>query len=478
VSGFELSDLAPALPELMLLVTACAVLLWDVYLGARDRLASYRLGQVGIVVTILLVIFGFPSAPELTFNDTFVLDPMAAVLKLVLLVVGYFCFFYARDYLRARDALRGEYFMLGLFSLLGMMVLVSAHSLLTIYLGLELLSLSLYALVALKRDSAEASEAAMKYFVLGALASGMLLYGISMLYGATGSLDLSEVAAAARQGNGDLVLTLGLVFVLVGIAFKLGAAPFHMWIPDVYEGAETPVTMFVGTAPKLAAFAMLMRLLGEGLSAMHADWSQMLVILAVLSMAIGNIVAIAQANLKRMLAYSTIAHMGYMFLGVIPGTTESFAAAMFYVIVYAVMSLGAFAMIIVLSRAGFEADRLEDFKGLTRKSPWCAFLVLILMLSMAGVPPFLGFWAKWAVLQEVIAAGYVWLAVLAMLLAVVGLFYYLRVVKLVYFDEPPDPIALDAAGDVKVMVSANSLVILVLGLFPGLLLGWCLAAFG
>jgi len=249
-----------------------------------------------------------------------------------------------------------------------------------------------------------------------------------------------------------------------------------MWIPDVYEGSQTPVTMFVGTAPKIAAFAMLMRLLVDGLSGLHADWSQMLILLAILSMGIGNVVAIAQANMKRMLAYSTIAHMGYLFLGVIPGTAAGYAASMFYVIVYSVMSLGAFAMIIVLSRAGFEADRLDDFKGLSRRSPWCALLVMILMLSMAGVPPLLGFWAKWAVLQEVISAGYVWLAVVAMLLSVIGLFYYLRVIKLVYFDEPEDQPAIDAAGDVRVMVSANSLVILVLGLFPGALLGLCLAS--
>ena len=360
-----------------------------------------------------------------------------------------------------------------------MLVLISAHNLLTVYLGLELLSLSLYALVALNRNSAASSEAAMKYFVLGALASGMLLYGISMLYGATASLDLAVIQlAVAKGGSTDLILALGLVFVLVGIAFKLGAAPFHMWIPDVYEGAQTPVTMFVGTVPKLAAFAMLIRVLVDGLHGLHGDWADMLVILAILSMAVGNIVAIAQANLKRMFAYSTIAHMGFLFLGVIPGTVEGFAASMFYVIVYSVMSLGAFAMIIVLSRAGFEADRLEDFKGLTHRSPWCAFLVMVLMLSMAGVPPFLGFWAKWAVLQEVIAAGYVWLAVVAVLLSVIGLFYYLRIVKLVYFDEADDDTAIEAAGDVKVMVSANSLAILVVGLFPGALLGLCLSSLG
>ena len=355
-----------------------------------------------------------------------------------------------------------------------MMVLVSAANLLTVYLGLELLSLSLYAMVALDRDSPVAAEAAMKYFVLGALSSGMLLYGMSMVYGATGTLDLAGVGAAA-QDRTDLILILGLVFVVTGIAFKLGAAPFHMWIPDVYEGAETPVTMFVGTAPKLAAFAMAVRLLSDGLWGLHGDWQDMLVVLAVLSIAIGNVIAIAQANLKRMLAYSTIAHMGFLFLGLIPGTGEGYAAAMFYVIVYAVMALGAFGMIIVLSREGFEADRIDDFRGLNERSPWHAFLMLVLMLSMAGVPPFVGFWAKWSVLREVVAAGHVWLAVVAVVFSVVGLFYYLRIVKLMYFDEPGEP-TLVVANPLRLVISVNALSVLVVGLFPGALLGWCLAA--
>jgi len=479
VSDFDFPNFWLAAPEIVLLTAACLVLVWDVYRGTDNPLSTYRLAQASLVVTLVAVLSVFPDSPSLTFSDTFVLDQMGAVLKVMTLVVGYFCFFYARDYLLVRDECKGEFYILGLFSILGMLVLISAHNLLTVYLGLELLSLALYALVALNRSSAASSEAAMKYFVLGALASGMLLYGISMLYGATETLDLAAIQlAVAKGGPTDLILALGLVFVLVGVAFKLGAAPFHMWIPDVYEGAQTPVTMFVGTVPKLAAFAMLIRLLVDGLHGLHGEWADMLVILAILSMAIGNIVAIAQANLKRMLAYSTIAHMGYLFLGVIPGTAEGFAASMFYVIVYSVMSLGAFAMIIVLSRAGFEADRLEDFKGLTHRSPWCAFLVMVLMLSMAGVPPFVGFWAKWAVLQEVIAAGYVWLAVVAMLLSVIGLFYYLRIIKLVYFDEAEDDSAIEVAGDVKVMVSANSLAILVVGLFPGALLALCLSTLG
>ena len=463
---------APVAAEIVLAAAACAVLVVEVYGRSTDL--TYRLSQASLVLTALVLALDFPEGAVVAFSGTFVADPMAAILKLATLVIGWFLLFYLQAHLRARSRVRGEHFILGLFALLGMMVLVSAANLLTVYLGLELLSLSLYAMVALDRDSPVAAEAAMKYFVLGALASGLLLYGMSMVYGATGTLELAGVRAAARDGT-DLILVLGLVFVVTGIAFKLGAAPFHMWIPDVYEGAATPVTMFVGTAPKLAAFAMAVRLLGDGLGGLHGEWRDMLVVLAVLSIGIGNVVAIAQANLKRMLAYSTIAHMGFLFLGIIPGTGEGFAAAMFYVIVYAVMALGAFGMIVVLSREGFEADRIDDFRGLNERSPWQAFLMLVLMLSMAGVPPFVGFWAKWSVLREVVATDLVWLAVVAVVFSVVGLFYYLRIVKLMYFDEPGEP-ALSVANPLRLVISVNALSVLVVGLFPGALLGWCLAA--
>ena len=472
MTAVEVPAFAPIAPEIVLAAAACVVLVVEVYGRSADL--TYRLSQASLVLTALVLALNFPDDSIVSFSGTFVADPMAAILKLATLVIGWFLFFYLHAHLRVREKARGEHFILGLFALLGMMVLVSAANLLTVYLGLELLSLSLYAMVALDRDSPVAAEAAMKYFVLGALSSGMLLYGMSMVYGATGTLDLAGVGAAA-QDRTDLILILGLVFVVTGIAFKLGAAPFHMWIPDVYEGAETPVTMFVGTAPKLAAFAMAVRLLSDGLWGLHGDWQDMLVVLAVLSIAIGNVIAIAQANLKRMLAYSTIAHMGFLFLGIIPGTEEGYAAAMFYVIVYAVMALGAFGMIIVLSREGFEADRIDDFRGLNERSPWHAFLMLVLMLSMAGVPPFVGFWAKWSVLREVIAAGHVWLAVVAVVFSVVGLFYYLRIVKLMYFDEPAEP-ALVVANPLRLVISVNALSVLVVGLFPGALLGWCLAA--
>ncbi|HLA75780.1 MAG TPA: NADH-quinone oxidoreductase subunit NuoN, partial [Gammaproteobacteria bacterium] len=367
------------------------------------------------------------------------------------------------------------------FAVLGMMVMVSAHSLLTIYLGLELMSLSLYAMVALQRDSATASEAAMKYFVLGALSSGLLLYGMSMLYGATGSLDISKINEFVSQSgnqtpNGNIVLIFGLVFVLIGIVFKLGAAPFHMWIPDVYHGAPTSVTLFVASAPKIAAFAMLMRLLVDGLGDLHGEWQGMVVILAILSMAVGNIIAIAQANLKRMLAYSTISHVGFLLLGILSGTQIGYSAAMFYIIVYSLMGVGGFGMIIFLSRAGFEADKLDDFKGLNVRSPWFAFMMLILMFSMAGVPPTVGFYAKLSVLQAVIEADYVWLAALAVLFSVIGAFYYLRIIKLMYFDEPEDKQPLAAGFDMQVLMSANGLVILALGIFPSALLSLCAMA--
>ena len=464
--------LAPMAAEIVLAAAACVVLVVEVYGRTADL--TYRLTQAALVLTALVLALNFPEEPIVIFSGTFVADPMSAILKLATLVVGWFLFFYMQAHLRARGGARGEHFILGLFALLGTMVLVSAANLLTVYLGLELLSLSLYAMVALERDSPAAAEAAMKYFVLGALASGMLLYGMSMVYGATGTLELARIGEAARDGS-DLVLILGVVFVVSGIGFKLGAAPFHMWIPDVYEGSQTPVTMFVGTAPKLAAFAMAVRLLGEGLGGVHAEWQDMLVVLAVASIGLGNVVAIAQANLKRMLAYSTIAHMGYLLLGIIPGTNEGYAAAMFYVIVYAAMALGAFGMIVVLAREGFEADRLDDFRGLNERSPWHAFLMMVLMLSMAGVPPFVGFWAKWSVLREVVDAGLVWLAVVAVVFSVAGLFYYLRIVKLMYFDEADAP-ELAVANPLRIVISINALGILLVGLFPGALLGWCLAA--
>ncbi|MGF1612522.1 MAG: NADH-quinone oxidoreductase subunit NuoN [Gammaproteobacteria bacterium] len=474
--AFDAPEFLPALPEMFLLAIASLGLLADAFFPERYRAFTYQFAQAGLVTTAVLVLVTYPGEPQITFSQTFINDGMGAVLKLFVLLVTYVVFFYSKDYLRERNLFTGEYFILGLFAVLGMMVLVSARSLLTIYLGLELLSLSLYVLVAIHRDSLMASEAAMKYFVLGALASGMLLYGMSMLYGITGSLDLEEVSEfVAGQSEPNLVSVLGLVFIVVAIAFKLGAVPFHMWVPDVYEGAPTSVTLFLGTAPKLAAFAMLMRLLVDGLGGLQGDWTQMLVPLAVLSLAVGNVVAIAQTNLKRMLAYSTIAHVGFLFLGIIAGSPAGYAASMFYIIAYSLMAMGAFGMIIVLSRAGFESDALEDFKGLNDRSSWLAFLMLVLMLSMAGVPPFLGFWAKWSVLLEIVNSGMVWLAVLAVLFSVVGLYYYLRLVRLMYFDRSEAMERITAGFSLRVMMSTNALAILALGIYPSGLMTLCVS---
>lgn len=476
--SFETPIFTPAIPEIFVMSAGSLVLAIDAFLPDHRRVWTYHLSQVTLVLAAVLCLALYPVTRELTFSNTFVSDGMSAVMKVFILLVTFVAFLYSRDYLRARNLFKGEYYVLGLFAALGMMVLVSAHSLLTVYLGLELLSLCLYAMVALHRDSFIACEAAMKFFVLGALASGMLLYGMSMLYGTTGTLDLAEIHSfVAQHSDRNLILVLALVFIMVGIAFKLGAVPFHMWIPDVYQGAPTPVTLFIGSAPKLAAFAMLIRLLVDGMLGLQADWTEMLIVLAVLSMAIGNIVAIAQTNLKRMLAYSTIAHVGFMLLGVIAGSQAGYASSMFYIVVYALMAMGGFGMIILLSRAEFEADELDDFKGLNERSPWYAFMMLIVMMSMAGIPPFVGFWAKWAVLVALVDSGTVWLAAVALAFAVVGLYYYLRVVWLMYFEKPEQSLAITPPTDLRLMLSVNALAVLGLGLYPGALMTLCINVF-
>ncbi len=475
--NFEMPNFALALPEIFVLCMACIVLLVDLFVGERNRFVTYLMAQATLVGAMVLTLGLSSSEVQYTFGGSFVRDTMGDVLKAFIYLATLIVFVYSRDYLRARQLFSGEYFVLGLFGVLGMMVMVSAHSLLTLYLGLELLSLCLYAMVALQRDSIAATEAAMKYFVLGSLASGMLLYGMSMLYGVTGSLDIGEVSAYIAQNRGhNLVLAFAVVFVVVGLAFKLGAVPFHMWVPDVYHGAPTSVTIYIGTAPKIAAFAMVMRLLVDGLGGLHMEWQGMLVMLAILSMAVGNVIAIAQSNLKRMLAYSTIAHVGFLLLGVLAGTENGYASAMFYIIIYALMGLGGFGMIMLLSRAGFEADRIEDFKGLNERSPWFAFIMMILMISMAGIPVSAGFWAKLAVLQAVVRADMVWLAVVAVIFSVIGAYYYLRIVKLMYFDKPDDTAPIEPAFDMRIVLSANGLAVLALGIFPGALSMLCVEA--
>ncbi len=472
--AFEIPNFAPALPEIFVFTMICVVLIVDLFLTDKNRSITYLLSQATLLGAAILSVVIQSSVPEYTFSGTFVNDGMGTVLKLFIYLSTAVVFIYSRDYLIERGLYKGEFFVLALFAVLGMMVMVSANNLLTIYLGLEVLSLAMYAMVALNRDSSIASEAAMKYFVLGSIASGMLLYGMSMLYGATGSLDHTTIASAISEGSGDdIVLKFALVFIVIGLAFKLGAVPFHMWVPDVYHGAPTAITLFISAAPKIAAFAMLMRLLVEGLGGLVEHWQDMLIILAVLSIMIGNVIAIAQSNIKRMLAYSTISHIGFLILGVIAGTSDGYAASMFYVIVYALMSLAAFGMIMLLSRKGFEADTLDDFKGLNQRSPWFAFMMLITLFSMAGVPPTVGFYAKLAVLSAVVDIGLVWLAVLAVIFSVIGAFYYLRVIKYMYFDKAVDNTPINSAYDMKVVMSANGVIILLLGIYPTGLIALC-----
>ncbi len=483
-----LPPLFPAYPEIWLLTMGSVVLIVDLFLpeGRRDVVYWLSLATLaGCAALTILVVQATGGKPAHTFGDMFVADLMAHTLKFLTYVAVAACLVYSRRYLADRDLLRGEYFVLTLFATLGMMVLISASHLLTVYLGLELMSLCLYSMVALNRDSALSTEAAMKYFILGALASGLLLYGMSMLYGATGTLGIEQMAATIAAGKANKgILLFGLVFVVAGVAFKLGVVPFHMWIPDVYHGAPNAMTLFIGTAPELAAFAMAMRLLVNGLLDLAVDWQQMLMILSVLSMAVGNLAAIAQTNIKRMLAYSAISHMGFMLLGLLAGVVGgnalsapgAYSAAMFYAVVYVLMSLGSLGMVLALSRAGFEAEELTDYKGLNQRAPWYAFLMLLVMFSLAGLPPTVGFYAKLVVLDAAVKADQLWLAVFAVVMSVIGAFYYLRVVKLMYFDEPDSAAPIEPGLDMRVVLSANGLAMLVLGIVPGPLFGLCLAA--
>ncbi len=474
--SFNPQDFALASTEIFLLCAICVVLLADLFVPPDRKIVSYWLALASLAGSFAFAWSLGLSGPALAFTGAFVLDPMATVLKLATCVVVGFVFVYSRGYMQTRQLFEGEFYTLGLFGVLGMFVMISAHSFLSIYLGLELLSLSLYAMVAFDRNSAAASEAAMKYFVLGAIASGTLLYGISVLYGLTGTLDLSELAAGIDSGAANsLAVLFALSFVLVGVAFKLGAVPFHMWIPDVYHGAPTTVTLYLGSAPKIAAFALIMRVLVEGLGDLYLSWRDMLIVMSVLSMALGNVVAIAQTNIKRMLAYSTISHVGFILLGFIGGGSEGYQAAMFYTLTYALMAAGAFGVVILLSRSGFEADQLDDFKGLNERSPWFAGVMVILMFSMAGVPPLVGFYGKWVVLAAVLDAGLAWLAVAGVVFSVIGAYYYLRIVKLMYFDKPEDSAPLEAGMDLRLLLSVNGLAVLGLGVFPGSLIALCAA---
>ena len=484
-------DYTPVLPEVLLLAGACAVMIADLYVKDEGRRTSVVLAQILLALCALATLFVDLGTRNrlVLFDGHFIVDHLANLLKIVCYLSVSAALVYSRGYLEERRLLRGEFISLVLFSLLGMMVLISAGSFLTVFLGLELMSLCLYALVALNRDSAQSTEAAMKYFVLGALSSGLLLYGISMIYGATGSLQLFEVAQQVMRLSASSadrsLLVFGLVFIVAGLAFKIGVVPFHMWIPDVYHGATTPVTLIISSGPKVAAFAMMIRMLVNALPALAPDWQQMLALLAILSIALGNITAIAQSNLKRMLAYSAIAHMGFMLLGLLSGyvggngmnRSDAYSASLFYMIIYTIMTVGSFGMLLYLSHAGFDCENLDDVKGLNRRSPWHALLMMIIMFSLAGIPPTAGFYAKLAVFQAAVAAGHVWLAVVAVLLSLVGAFYYLRVVKLMYFDEPvgeTGPVPARPVG--RFVLAANGLSLLIFGILPQTLMVMCVAA--
>lgn len=481
MNSFIQPNLLPALPEMVMLGMACLVLVVDLFLPQEKRGFTLLLSLLTLVLVAISTVYVAPVQSVSTFAGTFVLDKLAVILKLSVYLVTFLVFVYSRDYLKDLNIYKGEYYVLGLFAVLGMMIMISAHSFLLVYLGLELLSLSLYAMIAFNRDSLSASEAAMKYFVLGALASGLLLYGISIFYGISGTLDITTLAQTikAQAAGNPVLLAFALTFIVVGLSFKLGAVPFHMWLPDVYQGSPTSVTLFIGTAPKIAGFAMAIRLLIDGLADLHVDWSQMLIVLSVASMAIGNIIAIAQTNFKRMLAYSTISHVGFILLGLLAGTEMGLSSAMFYTLTYAITSSVAFAIIMLLNREGYEAGEIADLKGLNDQNPWYAAILAIALFSMAGVPPTVGFYAKLTVINAVIQIDLVWLAIAAVLFSVIGLFYYLRVIKVMYFDKPDEEqvISIKQALDVKILLSANSLSLIMLGLFPSLLMAWCVAAF-
>lgn len=467
------------MPEIVVLTMACAILLADLFFRRRFRSLMYWGSQATLGVASFVAIKYASAKPHIVLHGMMIADRLSTVLEVSIFALTAVVFVYSRAYIAERGIFKSEYFVLALLGVVGMCVMVSAAHFLSLYLGLELLSLCLYAMLALQRDSISATEAAMKYFVLGALSSGLLLYGMSMLYGATGSLEISKVAMVlATLSRHNLVATLGLVFVLSGLAFKLGAVPFHMWIPDVYEGAPTSVTLYIGAAPKVAAFALFLRLLVTGLHGLSGSWQDMLVLLAVLSMAIGNIVAIAQTNLKRMLAYSAISHMGFLLLGIVSARASGYADAMFYALVYAVMTLGAFGVIILLSRKGFEAEQLDDLRGLHKRSPWYALMMLLFMFSMAGVPPTLGFYAKLAVIQAIVSARFYGLAVSAVLFSVIGAFYYLRVVKLMYFDEPRDSHALRRSLDLRWILSLNGVAMIAVVPWIGTFIALCRASVG
>jgi NADH-quinone oxidoreductase subunit N len=471
-----------ALPEIFVLCMACIILIVEALLIERFRIVTYILVQMTLVIAFFIIVMQYReyASHVVTFNGHYVLDKLALLTKLFILVASFFAFIYARQYTKERNIARGEYYMLGLFAVMGMMIMASGYSFLTIYLGLELLSLSLYAMTALYKDSARASEAAMKYFVMGALASGLLLYGISILYGATGSIEISTISEVLQKTPSldTHVILLAMVFIVAGLIFKFGAVPFHMWVPDVYDGAPTSVTLFIASAPKIAAFCITIRILAEAMLNEVIAWEHILIVVAVLSMFMGNVLAIAQTNIKRMLAYSSIAHIGYTLLGIVagPNSANGYSAALFYITTYVIVAAGAFAIIGFLSKGGIELDQLEDYRGMNARNPWLAFMLLLLMFSMAGIPPTVGFFAKLGLLESLVSADTVWLAILALIFAIIGAYYYLRIVMLMYFEEPQGQLVgtrIYVPAGIMTAITVNSIAALGLGLLPSALIDLC-----
>ncbi len=481
---FESLQIQAALPEILLFGLLAVVLLVDLFTRRNSGALVHGISLAGLIlIGLWQLMLASDTTTVYAMNGLVVADSMSAFLKGAAALAVAVTLSYGRHYIRDRDIPNGEFHLLALFALLGQFVMISANNFLTVYLGIELLSLALYALVALRREHAVSTEAAMKYFVLGALASGFLLYGMSMVYGATGTLDLPLIADKLASGQADrLIMVFGTVFIVAGLAFKLGAVPFHMWVPDVYQGAPTAMTLLIGAAPKFAAFAIVTRLLVSGMFGVAADWQQMLMILAVLSLVVGNLVAIMQTNVKRLLAYSTIAHMGFMLLGFVSGVVgadtkgavDAYAASLFYVVTYVMTTLGSFGVLLIASSRGFECETLDDLKGLAQRHPWLAGIFLILVFSMAGIPPTVGFYAKLVVLEAVVQAGHVWLAVLAVMASLVGAFYYLRLVKVMYFETSKIEMPMDCGRGVRSLLTVNGLAVVALGLMPGPLMAVCI----
>ncbi|MCW8880652.1 MAG: NADH-quinone oxidoreductase subunit NuoN [Kangiellaceae bacterium] len=470
-------NLAFITSEIFLLVAICVIMIVDLYQRDKERMLTFALTQITLLVLFIIDFNQLSQERVIAFSGHWVNDHLSGILKLSIYAISFIALFYARPFISHRNLMRGEYYMLTLFSILGMMVMVSANSFLTVYLGLELLSLSLYALVALQRDSKLASESAVKYFVMGGLASGFLLYGISLIYGASGSLIITEVANHYQETPFGLIGKFGLVFIVIGLAFKFGAVPFHMWLPDIYHGSPSSITAFIASVPKVAAFGMTVRLLVEAFGQSVSEWSTMLLIVALLSVAFGNVIAVSQSNLKRLLAYSAIAHIGYFLLGIVPGTAASYSAAMYYIIVYALMTLAGFGIVIFMSSENHEYQKITDLRGLGRYHPWYGLMFSIVMVSLAGIPPFIGFWPKLEIFRHLVINGYVLEAVIAIAFSVVGLFYYLKVIKEMFFAESADSPAITSSRSLKIAVSVNCILLVIFGLMPDNIYQYCLQAF-